>query len=453
MSILSILDEAASNSSRLHKEAVFAREVNNSTLKQVCNLALNPRINFYIKKIPAYAPRLDGGTRGLTWAMNELEALSSRKVTGSEGIEHLATILENVGEDTAVVVERIIARDLRCNVGETIVNKTWPKLIPEYPYMRCSLPKEVKLSKWNWKAGVYSQLKADGTYANLIYSGGIVSILTRNGTQYPLAAFEHLIDAVKAAIPDNSVLNGELLVYNNMVANARQIGNGKFNSIAKGGSDALEKGDSVRFMAWDVIPYDEYIAGHCKQTFDERTNKLNTYVEGLRSDSPLSIIDTRIVYSYEEALTHYADLIEAGFEGSIIKAREGEWKDGTSRDQVKLKIDCDVELQMVCLNAGNGKNSKTFGSVKAVSSDGLFEVNVSGFKDAMRAEIFNNWDNNYKGGIITVRINNITPPTRNNMKHSAFLPRFIEHRPEKTEADSLARIQLQYDNIVKGGLK
>ena len=110
-------------------------------------------------------------------------------------------------------------------------------------------------------------------------------------------------------------------------------------------------------------------------------------------------------------------------------------------------------FRSVGLTQGNGKNAVTFGSVTAHSSDGEFVVNVSGFKDSVRREIFDNWEQKYKGSIFTVCINNITKPTKNNMKHSAFLPRFVEFRPEKTEPDSLQRIIDQYDSVIKRATK
>ena len=152
----------------------------------------------------------------------------------------------------------------------------------------------------------------------------------------------------------------------------------------------------------------------------------------------------------DEAFAHYNELIEAGFEGTIIKRLDGIWKDGTSKEQVKLKIDCDVEVRMRELNPGKGKNAATFGSVRCESECGLFEVNVSGFKDDARQDLFDNWEADYKNNVITIRINNIMRPTKNNPKHSAFLPRFIEHRDDKNVADSLERIQLQFASIVKG---
>ena len=72
MSILDILEELAGNSSRLAKEAILEREKFNPNLQTTFKLALDPTLNFYIKKIPEYKPQAYGNTFEL--AINGLNA-------------------------------------------------------------------------------------------------------------------------------------------------------------------------------------------------------------------------------------------------------------------------------------------------------------------------------------------------------------------------------------------
>lgn len=446
MTILSILNELAADNSRLAKEAILRREQDNVLLQRVIKMAIDPTVNYYIKKIPDHAPRMDAGLFELSWALDQLMALSSRTVTGHAAIDHLSMILENVGQDSADVVKKIILRDLRCGVNESTANKIWKKLIPEFPYQRCELPKSVKLAQWPWAGvGVISQLKADGSFVNVMVEDD-VGLMTRNGTVYPGSCLTSMREDVLRMVPPNHVLHSELVIYRDGELLPREISNGKLNSMAKGGTDALEAGEIVRLMVWDILPLADFLAGKCDTPYESRLALLRSVIKYTVN---IDIIETRVVKNMDEAFAHYNELIEAGFEGTIIKRMDGIWKDGTSKEQVKLKIDCDVEVRMRDLNAGKGKNAETFGSVRCESECGLFEVNVSGFKDAARLDLFNNWQE-YKDGIITIRINNIMKPSRNNPKFSAFLPRFIEHRADKQIADTLERIQLQFDSIVKG---
>ena len=94
-----------------------------------------------------------------------------------------------------------------------------------------------------------------------------------------------------------------------------------------------------------------------------------------------------------------------------------------------------------------------FGSLKCRTCDHLLEVNVSGFSDALRREIWENideWTGNGQGGaIITVISNEILLPSQSNPLHSLFLPRFEERRHDKDKADSLQRVFEQFEAAIK----
>lgn len=445
MTVYDILDEVGSTSSRLEKEATLKREKDNAELKMAFKLAYDPTINFWIKKIPGYEI---GNTPvcSLSKAYEALEKITSRQLTGNAAIEFLSGVLSNLSSKDANVLELIIKRDLDVGATASTANKVWKDLIPEYPYMRCALPKAVKLNTWDWKNGIFSQLKADGSYANLVYANGEVSIMTRSGTVYPLDNFSAIVSDVQANFTPDTATHGELLVRRNGEILPREIGNGILNSVAKGGNSFVE-GDVIEYLVWDQIPLSSSVSGGvCRTRYENRYHGL---LAQLKNCKAIQMIETRIVYSLGEAYDHYNELVAAGMEGSIIKTKSGIWKDTTSKDQVKLKVDCDIDLEILGFNPGNGKNANTFGSIRAASSDRLFEVNVSGFKDDERLEISENRAS-YMNTIMTVRINNIMKPSKEGKLHSAFLPRKIEFRTDKTEADSLERIFEQFESVIRG---
>ena len=174
-------------------------------------------------------------------------------------------------------------------------------------------------------------------------------------------------------------------------------------------------------------------------------NQVSTQALTERRD--VQLIETKLVFSWDEAFDHYLQFVEQGLEGTIIKHPDALWRDGTSKEQVKLKLEVDVDLEIVGFTEGKGKNEKLFGSITCRSSDGLLEVNASGFSDNLRESIFDCKDKLY-GTIMTVKSNNIMPPTSSNPYYSLFLPRFVEFRDDKTEADSLQQIQDQFDSAM-----
>ena len=54
MSILQILEDINSDSKRGHKQALIEKHKDNQLFLRVLTLALDPYVNFYIRKIPDY---------------------------------------------------------------------------------------------------------------------------------------------------------------------------------------------------------------------------------------------------------------------------------------------------------------------------------------------------------------------------------------------------------------
>ncbi len=115
-----------------------------------------------------------------------LDKLVLRELTGNAAREALDNMVKALEPTSQGLLWKIISKDLRIGINSTTVNKVYPGLIPEFPYMRCSLPKAVKLNEWPWERGVYSQEKADGMYVNVLYGDNIFSIESRNGQSFPV---------------------------------------------------------------------------------------------------------------------------------------------------------------------------------------------------------------------------------------------------------------------------
>lgn len=445
MNILSILDELASDTKRTFKEDILKREIDNELFKKVVVNALDPTLNFFIKKIPKYTPT---GKSCLDWGIDGLYELSNRVVTGNAAIEWLQKILSDLSADDAQVIERIISKDLKCGVSTATVNKIWKNLIPEFTYMRCSLPKKVKLDEWDWENGIYSQEKADAMFANIdVYENGEVVITSRAGTVIPNDQLIGLVIEVSQSINKMTRLHGELMVWENYQPLPREASNGIMNSIASGGN-LQNDSQYIKFFVWDQIPIVNAIEGTTYDVpYKTRFERLNEQLNAGNHHKAIEIIPTKIVTSYDEALEHYYSILAEGREGTIIKTTTGVWKNTTSKEQVKMKLEVTVDLRIIGFKEGNGKNSKTFGSIMCESSDGLLRVDVSGMKDDQREEISKR-EEEYLEKIMSVTSNKILPPSASNKFYSLFLPRMSEIREDKFHADSLQQIKDQFDSAI-----
>jgi DNA ligase-1 len=377
-----------------------------------------------------------------------LEKLSSRELTGNAARDAVALLLSKLHEEEAQVLENILKGDLRCGINVGLINKIFPGTIPEYPYMRCSLIKGSNIEKFDWENGVFSQEKADGMFANVFfYPDGKVKITSRNGTVFPNSEFKTFIMEFTKVAEPGFCYNGELLVSEkqsteNWKVLPREIGNGILNSVLKNGS--FKDNQKPFYLMWDKIPLENAVpGGKYEVPYKERYKE----IQKIKGQFFLPI-PTKKVFSLKEAFEHYTQMTSIGCEGTVIKDPRAIWEDGTSKDQVKMKIEAEVDLIVRGFNPGNGKNEKWFGSLICESSDGLVRTNVSGFSDSDRERITKEMDDWIDKKIITVRANSLMP--NENGQRRLFLPRFVEERLDKTEADSLEKIIQIFNEAMLG---
>lgn len=133
MSILAILNELANEPSINAKVAILQREKGNTTLKAVFEAAYNPMVTYGIKQIPVYKATGDCDLICSVFAIKE--HLASRLYTGSAASNFLQGLLEESSEDDAIVLERIIQRDLRCGTSDSLASRVWAGLVPTFDVM------------------------------------------------------------------------------------------------------------------------------------------------------------------------------------------------------------------------------------------------------------------------------------------------------------------------------
>ena len=440
------LEMIASTSSRNEKEKLL-KEYGDDLFKRVLSLAYDPMINFYLKKIPDYTPADDPTYVAYTlhMALDELNVLSSRELTGNEAIRYFKNVLEGVDPKDAIVLERVVLKDLRCGISDSTINKVWKGFIPETPYMRCSLLKDMKKPKW--MHGYMSQTKADGSFTYMYHNeDSTVEFTTRNGRQYDTDAphFNKIVNHIKSRVPKGKQLHGEMLVREDGKILPRHTGNGILNSVLKGGT--IAENQEIIIQVWDIIDIKNFKPkGSHNEPYAQRYVLLDKLLYDL---DEIQVIDTTWVYSMEEALADYKDKLSKGLEGTILKDPLSIWEDKTSKLMWKFKLEVTVDLMIVAFTEGKGKNANTFGSMTCVTADGLLEVNVSGLSDEERLHIHNNRES-YLNKISAVTSNALMEPKKEGGMYSLFLPRCAEIREDKTEADTLEQVKAQFESVIK----
>lgn len=422
-SIFEIIQELNKENGSNYKLAVLKKYSDNELLKKVLKLTYDTvEFNFFIKKIPEYTPSKN--TYILEHSLELLEALYTREKTGNEGIAHLKNILETSSNENAYIIERIIDRDLKINIGKTQINKVFKDLITKPAYMRCDVFGN-KTAK-NIKFPAIVQLKADGTYREFTVMNGEVSSRSRSGESYE---YPIIMEQMKT-FPDG-IYVGELTVRG---IHNRAEGNGLINSDNPPHEDIIVE-------LWDVISLSEYknAVEKIKNTtsYLQRFVNLNKIIEDETKN--IKIIPYKDVNNIQEALEQTSEWMTAGFEGGILKDLSGVFKDGTSKEQLKLKLEIDLEVRLVGFLEGTKgtKREKTFGAFIFENDEGTIKGRCSGFTDAQLDE-FNSKREELVGRVFSVQFNDLTKAEGNDY-YALSHPRFIEFRNDKNETDTLEK--------------
>lgn len=414
-------NELAADAGRNYKIDLLEAKSHDETLKEIVRLALDPFTQFYQRKIPDYKTE-EKPWHTIASALPKLDKLINREITGNAAIEYLRLLLTEVSADDAKVIERIIAKDLKCGVSIATANTVWPGLIHEYPCMLCSQYEEKLVNKIQWPAFV--QLKMDGMRFNAIVHNGTVEFRSRNGKEIELLGnleqeFLQLANGI------DCVFDGELLVVDKGIILDRQTGNGILNKANKG-TIMTDEARKVHATIWDVIPYQAFTVGKCDVPYSTRYQTL----QEMELPKKIHLVETTVVYSLDAAHKTFEEYLSNGQEGIILKDYRGIWENKRTKSQIKFKGELECDLKIVGIQAGTGKYQGMLGAILCESDDGVVKVSVgSGFNDEQRKTL----GEEIVGKIVTVKYN--ARITNKDGEQSLFLPIFVEVRDDKDTAD------------------
>ena len=422
--ILSILARLENVPGRLEKEAILKQNSDNKLLKETFRLALDPTINFYIKKVPE--PILSAIVSSLEDALAMIETdLASRRFRGHEAVRQLAYTIGGLEPDDREVIRRVIGRSLKCGVSESTVEKVWPYLRLSYPCMLVSPMNE----KTRLKFPMMAQTKMDGMRFNAIVEGGAVTYRSRNGKELDLKG---VLDQDFLARSDNLdvVFDGELLIWGaDGKPVDRKTGNGLLTKFQKGTGTA-DIAQKIRAVIWDRIPLADFRAGICVIPCQTRWSMM---VAGPSSDR-VRVAKTTMVNTIKVAQDLYQEKLNEGEEGIILKDPEGPWEDKRVKHQVKMKAELEADLKVVGYNPGTGKYTGKIGSLIVESADGKVHTSVgTGLSDEQRSLDF---ESEFCSKIVAIKYNALISDKKTG-DISLFLPVFVEVREDKETADLL----------------
>jgi len=432
--------------SRLHKEDVILQALEASVLgsriSQIflgfTNACYNPYVTFGIRQVP--------DTVGIVDAENPWDEfntlmyqLGQRKLTGHaarDAVQNMSERFDSIEWNTFLAP--VLRRDLRAGISDKTINKICKGTEYEVPIFGCQLATNSE-GRPEMQGIKRLEPKLDGVRVLLTAipdeDGNIVTIcFSRNGKQFD--NFGHIENQVrenfvklthKAASSNLSmgfVMDGEVIgnTFQELMRQARR-------------KTDVQAEDSV-FNVFDIIPVAAFREGH----WNAQLSKRITILEDMRSiidDMPNVELLPHIMVDLDTAagkdqLERYAkDQVNAGFEGIMIKNVDAPYVCKRSTDWMKWKPTITVDLTVVGLEEGTGRNAGRLGALVCEGEDdGKFiQVNVgSGYSDEDRDEFWAN-TNHIVGRTAEILCDVITQ--NRDGTYSLRFPRFVRFRDDK----------------------
>ena len=437
--------------SRLHKEDVIKQALEatvlGSTNAQVflglLKACYNPYVTFGVKQIPE--------TVGIVNAENPwsefndlLIDLSYRKLTGHAARDAIQEMAERFNsEEWNVFCAPVLRRDMRAGISSTTINKIVKKTEYEIPIFGCQLATNSE-GRPEMKGNKRLEPKLDGVRALFVVipsdDGEITTICySRNGKQFD--NFSHIEEQIRdnyttivracvGADQGRSLING-------FVLDGEVIGN-TFQELmrqARRKSD-VQAGDSV-FNIFDIVPLEDFRRGHWNAQLRKRIALLDSMrpvVDTMPNVEllPHIMVDLDTAAGKDQLERYAKDNVNAGFEGIMIKELEAPYQCKRSTDWMKWKPTITVDLEVVGVEEGTGRNLGRLGALVCAGVDDGKEISVnvgSGFSDGDRDDYWTN-RNLVIGRTAEVLCDVITQ--NQDGTYSLRFPRFVRFRDDKS---------------------
>jgi DNA ligase-1 len=426
-----IIQRLEADNSRLAKEAVIqaAMEEGLDEFFQGCKMALDKLYTFGVKQVPV---KEEDSGQGLAWPqfVELAEALYRRSLSGHAARDAIKLAMDvSTKEQWNDFYRRILIKDLRCGVSEKTVNtvaKRTKKLQYSVPVFEVMLAHDGANHEAKITGKKLVEPKLDGVRAITVldFESRSVTMYTRNGKV--LENFAHITDKLVTQLDNfgrSYVFDGEVVSHS-------------FQDLMK---QVHRKSDvqatDAKLMLFDIVPLSEFKAGESVMGQKRRTAFLKEFKKIFTDTGCIEVIPQKEfdldVFTDEIAFKDYnKEMVEAGFEGIMIKDPNGKWEGKRSVAWLKQKPFIEVSLAIVALEEGTGKNAGKLGALVCEGEDDgkKIIVNVgSGLTDAQRKTF---WEDqpSILGQVVEIRADAATRNQDSEDVWSLRFPRFIRFR-------------------------
>jgi DNA ligase-1 len=353
-------------------------------------------------------------------------------------------------EEWNLFLAPILRRDMRSGISSTTVNKICKGTEWEIPIFTCQLATNSE-GRPEMKGTKRLEPKLDGVrvlmmvipYAPYVGRPNRVDDIvcySRNGKVFE--NFYHIEEQVRKNISELVAAAGRTkhmssgILKQGFILDGEVVGN-SFQELMRQArrKENVSADDSV-FHVFDIIPIDDFKRGHWNAQLSKRIALLESMQPAFDKMPNMELLPHLQVdldtHEGNNQLERYAkDMVAAGFEGIMIKDLDSPYICKRSTSWMKWKPTITVDLEVIGLEEGTGRNKNRLGALVCNGVDDGKEITVnagSGFSDAERDSL---WEdrNLIFGRTVEIMADAITQ--NQDGTYSLRFPRFVRFRDDK----------------------
>ena len=429
------IKDLQSSDSRIHKEKIIERALLAAKLGSAdaqaflfnCYQAYNPYYAFNIKQVPKTVD-IQGQDNPWPKFWILLEKLRTRGITGNNARDQVHNISQLFDSDEWNNVARcVLLKDLRCGISEKTINKVVGNTDWAIPTFSCQLAQDSAKNQKEMSGKKRLEVKLDGVRVLAVVHGNNCVLHSRNGKI--LKNFPQIEDAI---LENKALFRSGIFGKNRFVLDGEIVGDSFQNLMRQAHRKSNVETKDMTYHVFDYIPLDDFQRGHWNAQQRKRIDLLQDVAAQLDSNSlkivPGIDVDLDTDGGHRTLERFSQEAIAQGFEGIMIKELEAPYQCKRSSAWLKWKPTITVDLNIVALEEGTGRNVGRLGALvcEGIDDNRLIKVNVgSGFSDGDRDQYWKARDQ-LVGHLVEIQADVVTQ--NQDGSYSLRFPRFLRFR-------------------------
>jgi len=336
-----VVDELNSTNSTNDKKVILAKYKNDEFIKKVLYYTYNPFYQYYVT--PATLEKNYDDDLGTLYKFSDLfemlDILRKREVTGHKAINSVNDFCYK-HEEFKDLIYKIIGKDLEIRMGDSLINKIIPNLIPTFDVALATPFEDVEVdfATNTW----YASRKLDGVRClGIVDENGKVSLWSRQGNQFE--TLKKVEDEIASLGLTDVVFDGEICLTN-------KDGSDDFQGVMKQIRKKDHTIDNPKYLIFDLVTGQEFEDKIGFRDYSVRYHTLRNLIinKGMKH---LELVHQSIVMDRKHYIEQMENADANKWEGLILR-KNRVYEGKRTKNMLKCKSFHDAEYTVIDLEFG-----------------------------------------------------------------------------------------------------